>query len=220
MERVFKKTSIIVTQNTFQQNLLKTKYDREGLKISQLTEFVKEENISKIGYPLRVLWVANFKPLKRPELFLEVVREMSGLDEFKFEMIGRSDEKYKDLLKNSESNFCNFKYLGEITNEEVNESLLKADVLVNTSVYEGFSNTFVQAWMRKTIVLSMNSNPDEIITTQNIGYVCPTINHIIDCLHSLSVNKNLREEMSQKAYNYAVKNHSLKKGIKKIIDLM
>ncbi len=53
-------------------------------------------------------------------------------------------------------------FCGAISQQEVNAELANAHVLVNTSLYEGFPNTFIQAWMRRTVVVSLNVNPDGI----------------------------------------------------------
>jgi glycosyltransferase involved in cell wall biosynthesis len=42
----------------------------------------------------------------------------------------------------------NVDYLGARRQREVNELLARAHVLVNTSITEGYPNTFIQAWQR------------------------------------------------------------------------
>ena len=74
--------------------------------------------------------------------------------------------------------------------------------------------------MRKVIVISMNSNPDKIITSNGIGYVESDLNKIIKILNDL-INNNMKiKELGDKAYKYAIQYHSTKKNLDKIIKLM
>lgn len=220
MHKSFKKASYVLVQNSYQAKKMKEKFKRDGIKINQSTELVNEANIYKNSSPINILWVANFKSLKRPELYIQLVERLKDYSNVKFKMIGRLHNDYKSILNHANLNFKNFEYLGEISNIEVNEELLKAHILVNTSDYEGFSNTFVQAWMRKVVVLSMNSNPDEILTTKNIGFICPTVDVLVDKVKQLVKDKNLRQKMSQKAYSFAVVEHSLDQNLDKVINLI
>jgi glycosyltransferase involved in cell wall biosynthesis len=217
--KAFNKASYILTQNKFQQQLLYKNYHRTGVRINQMTEECKEADIKKNKNPILVVWVANLKQIKRPELFTELARSFENVRSINFTMVGRSNEKYQKLIA-AANRLSNFQYLGELKNTEVNKILLQSHILINTSEYEGFSNTFVQAWMRKVIVISMNSNPDDIITEQKIGFMCPTVNDMKDKVEFLIKNPDIRQNMAQKAYDYAVKNHSLDKNINKVISLM
>ena len=48
----------------------------------------------------------------------------------------------------------------------------KTKLLINVSVSEGISNTFIQAWMRGVPVVSLNSNPDHWFDKYEIGKCC------------------------------------------------
>lgn len=66
---------------------------------------------------------------------------------------------YSDTLSTRIALLDNVTYLGERDNGYINNLLeIQADLLVNTSDSEGFSNTFIQAWLRGIPVLSLNSN--------------------------------------------------------------
>lgn len=176
-------------------------------------ELIKKEKIE-------ILWIANLKPIKKPEQFIELASKFKNNKSLCFTMIGRENQKYSNAISLAQRNQNNFRYLGEISNDKVNKMLSGAHILISTSEAEGFSNTFVQAWMRKVIVLSMNSNPDEIITNEKIGYLCPTVKELKSKINFLRNNRTLLYDMGDKAYCYARKNHSLEKNVNKIIALL
>ncbi len=209
----------IIVQNNFQKNLLLKYYNRNSILITQSAHIFDENLIDKDYKTIKVLWVANLKPVKKPKKFIEICREFNSNENISFKMIGRIG-KYKMLIEEAESEISNFQYLGELKNDEVNELLRTHHIIINTSDAEGFSNTFVQAWMRKVIVISMNSNPDKIITSNGIGYVESDLNKIIKILNDL-INNNMKiKELGDKAYKYAIQYHSTKKNLDKIIKLM
>ena len=72
----------------------------------------------------------------------------------------------------------NLQYLGEVSQDEVNRRLREGHILVNTSRYEGFSNTFVQAWMRRVPVVSLTVDPDNILVRENIGFCSGTFKNL------------------------------------------
>jgi glycosyltransferase involved in cell wall biosynthesis len=162
--------------------------------------------IKKENKLIRVLWIANLKPIKRHYLFLELTEKLKKIDNVEFIIIGRSEKKgfSNDIIK-----YKNVIYLGEISQEEVNIELSKSHILVNTSISEGFSNTFIQAWMRSVPVVSLNVNPDNIIPTEKIGFISLTIEQLILDVEKLILNHKLRSEMANKSRLYAAKHHSI-----------
>jgi glycosyltransferase involved in cell wall biosynthesis len=216
-----RKASVIIVQNQIQQKLLSLKFKRNGVVINQMTPLVRESLIIKPTRPIQVLWIGTLKSIKRPDIFVEVTRLLTkrGL-ECKFLMAGRISKKYEQMIFNHMHQNPQFTFLGELTQEQVFDLLSESHLLINTSDYEGFSNTFVQAWMRKVIVLSMNSNPNEIITREQIGFICPNIDELIEKVELLLNNNLLRDNMAQKAYTYCKVNHSLESNIEKVFSLM
>jgi hypothetical protein len=67
------------------------------------------------------------------------------------------------------------------------EFIAKSRFLVNTSDVEGFFNTFIQAWMRNTVVLSMNVDVDDTLKDQGLGYFAGNYDSLRDLLGSLVV---------------------------------
>lgn len=220
VKKAFNKASQIIVQNTWQDLKLYQVYNRKGVCLKQAAPPLEKHIPAKDKNTLTIVWIANMKPLKRPELFIELASRFRGTKSILFKMIGRQDLKYKYLIKEEEKENPSFQYLGELSNNEVNDLLLSTDILVNTSDYEGFSNTFIQAWMRKNIVISMNSNPDDILHRYKVGFLSPTINQITERILFLKDNKLLLSEMQETSFNYANEEHNLDVNLNIIKDLL
>lgn len=100
--------------------------------------------------------------VKQTELFAKLAE---AIPEARFQMIGGSSGNHDlyDIMKKCSKRISNFEYLDVIPFHKINEYFSKASILVNTSMFESFPNTFIQAWMNYVPVVSLNADPDDII---------------------------------------------------------
>tara|TARA_R110000744_G_scaffold114513_2_gene214195 strand:+ start:8747 stop:9832 length:1086 start_codon:yes stop_codon:yes gene_type:complete len=120
----------------------------------------------------RILWIGNAREVKQLELFLELSTLLKN-EIYEFHVIGKiPDNSYGDELLEKIKICQNLTYHGSKENIFINSFLQTTGVLVNTSVSEGFSNTFIQAWMCGTPVVALNSDPDGLMTQHKLGIDC------------------------------------------------
>lgn len=137
----------ILVQNPTQLRLLRENYGREGLLIPNCYRAPAGARASRKGY---VLWVGNLRTSKRPELLVEMARR---LPQYRFVMVGgqdsssRGDEAVRAVRAAAER-LPNLDYRGFLPLADTERMFDGARLLVNTSRYEGFPNTFLQAWAR------------------------------------------------------------------------
>ena len=138
---------------------------------------------SKPKGTVSVCWVANLKPLKQPEVFLRLAETFAHRSDVEFNIAGANQMTATEWreLESRMSKVPNLRYLGHISNDAVNALLTRSHVLVNTSRYEGFPNTFIQAWLRKVPVISLSVNPDQLLDTADFGWCA---NGSLDALYA------------------------------------
>lgn len=214
------RASKIIAQTKIQAQLLASNYGREAAAIIPNFHPSPSEIIDKSG-ELKVVWIANIKPLKQPELFLQLARELSDIEGVRFVMIGEqsTDVSWQKTLDNMAAGLHNFDYLGRRTQDEVNAMLSGAHLLVNTSRYEGFSNTFVQAWMRRVPVISLSVNPDSLLDSGMLGICSGNYEQLRSDVKGLLQQPKKLEQMGRDAALYAMENHS-ERNITKLIDIL
>lgn len=210
--------SKIIGQTKRQSKLLKEHYARKCDAI--IPNFhpyasceIKKEN------PIKISWVSNFKDIKRPELFVKVAKHFERFDNVRFYMVGRKQgKKHWPPIEDEIANIRNLVHLGERTLEEVNELFCQAHVFINTSDFEGFPNTFIQAWMRRVPVVSLNVDPDNILKNYGIGFHSGSLDQLVKDTKRLIEDEELRKTMGKRAQEYAFQHHSLA-NIENIVDL-
>lgn len=206
----------IIAQTRRQAELLHKYYGRLPTRIVPNFQRPHAGRIEK-RYPIKIIWIANFKPMKQPEIFIRLARDVSDKSTAKFIMVGSTGNTkwHQELLSDIEAAGC-IEYFGAQSQENVHELLAQSHILVNTSLYEGFSNTFIEAWVREVPVVSLEIDPDNILENNGIGYCARSYENLLQKISMLIRNDELRQEMGKKAKQYALENHSLS-NINKII---
>lgn len=137
----------VFVQNTRQQEWLAQNYGRQGVVVPNCYNPPAGAKADPKGY---VLWVATVRAQKRPELLLEVARR---LPQYRFVMVGGYDigwngAEYEQKIREATAALPNVEYKGFLPYAEADRVFNGARVVLNTSSYEGFPNTFLQAWAR------------------------------------------------------------------------
>ncbi len=112
-------------------------------------------------------------------MFVKLAQALAGFPDIKFKLIGRSaPNKWSDSVLQLISATPNLEYLGELEMDDVNKQLDRAHIAISTSLYEGFSNVFIQAWMREVPVLSLNIDPDGVMEKFGLGFRTGTLENL------------------------------------------
>jgi glycosyltransferase involved in cell wall biosynthesis len=204
----------IICQTNEQTKLLAQHYGRRADIVVPNFHPPPVETIDKTG-PATVLWVANLKRLKRPEIFVRLAGTLSDLRGVRFVMVGslgpgsRRDRTWHDQLLRGLRETPNLIYVGPQNQAQVNEWLARSHVLVSTSLQEGFPNTFIQAWMREVPVVSLHVNPDGVLDREHIGICVTSETQLTEAVRTMLTNPQLRAQYGASAEGYALEHHSL-----------
>ncbi|QKX04715.1 glycosyltransferase [Aquimarina sp. TRL1] len=169
-KKILKNKPLIICQTKYQFDKVKEfNYTPESI-ISNMHPLIvdKVDVLNKKN----VVWVGNARPVKQLEVYLDLAESFKSQD-IVFNVIGNiGNDEYGNKLKNQLKKSNNVVFHGLKDNVFINKFLLKSSLLINTSVSEGFSNTFIQSWMCGTPVLSLNSDPNNVIQENNLGKYC------------------------------------------------
>lgn len=145
----------VLVQNEAQRWQLRANFGREG----HLVQNGYAEAAARDGDPDgHVLWAATVKPLKRPDLLVELARRLPGR---RVVMVGGPGvepgaKAWADqaLREAGAATVPNLEIAGHVPFDRVGAWFDGAALVVNTSDYEGLPNTFMQAWVRGIPTLS------------------------------------------------------------------
>jgi glycosyltransferase involved in cell wall biosynthesis len=193
----------VIAQTFFQQKMLLNNYRLPSRVIHNFCEPAEPTNLD--DKENIVIWVANIKPMKNPLEFIRLANELreSG---YRFLMIGKRPGKKFEASFYRSLNSSNVEYLGQLTNEEVNSALSRAKIFCCTSFREGFSNTFLQAWIRNVPVVSLHVDPDQLINQHKLGFHSGTIEKLKRDVQYLIDNPVEWSSMARRVRHFAEEN--------------
>lgn len=198
----------VVAQTSDQASMFREKYGFEVTKVvPNFQPPPTEPQLPRDRARLRIIWVGNFKALKRPELFVELAESLVSVPAIEFVMIGRpGGERFADLRQRI-SQLPNLRFLGELSLERTNIEIGASDLLVTTSVYEGFPNTFIQGWLRGVPALSCAVNPEGCLTVGGAGRLVADMAEMREVVLELHRDRVKLDRLSKRAIAYGHANH-------------
>jgi glycosyltransferase involved in cell wall biosynthesis len=212
-----KRAHLIAAQGQRQRRLLEEGHGLTGVVVNMVVEEPgpSEETLRDID----VLWVANMRPLKRPELLLDLGSRSPGR---RFVMIGGAlpgSEPYFRRIEERARGLSNIEFMGYVPYAEANAYFSRARLLVNTSEMEGFPNTFLQAWIRGTPTLSF-FDPDDISARRQIGFIARDQDDMGALLESILTDQECWGQASATVRRFAGENYSLQAVAKRYHQLI
>ncbi|MBI3511409.1 MAG: glycosyltransferase family 4 protein [Bacteroidetes bacterium] len=163
---------------------------------------------NKIEKKYDALWVGKSSGVKRPELMLEIARIMKSNS---FCMVcNRLDAEMHDRLKQSVP--PNVNWLNTVPADQIESLFASSKLLINTSSFEGFPNTFLQAAKYGVPVISMNVDPEGMLSKHHAGIVAgDSLEKVIGETENILQQEEIYQRMSAAAKNYVTQFHDKKK---------
>jgi glycosyltransferase involved in cell wall biosynthesis len=200
----------IIVQNKFQQDITEKKFKKKCILIKNPILIPKDNGFKEKKDKKIVLWVGTVRSVKQPEIYLEIAKRFPA---FKFIMIGGEylkDKKVFEEIQKESKMIPNLEFLGFIPHHMIQKYYEEAGIFLNTSRMEGFPNTFLEAWINRIPVISLNIDPDELICTEKLGFHSKSFEQMIRDVNTLLLNDSLRNEMGLNAKRYVEQNHDVK----------
>jgi glycosyltransferase involved in cell wall biosynthesis len=210
VEYGIRRATCIVTQTEHQAQLLERHYGRRPDAVIANFHPAPRETLDKAERPL-VVWVASLKQWKQPDAFLRLATALRVIPNARFLMAGPAvTGAWADSLHERIVASRRVEYLGALPQDEVNGLLARAHVFVNTSLYEGFPNTFIQAWLRETAVVSLHVDPDGLLASAGLGIFCGgSEQRLAEAVTRLLADPHLRASYTSRGRAHACERHSL-----------
>lgn len=205
-----RKADRVITQTRLQQGLLRSNFGVESLVLPMpcpdptVSYFVPSRPAPVASS--RVLWVGRIAEMKRPEMLLDVAGFLPHLT---FDLAGGPDldTSYSRAVLARARALPNVIVHGRIDREQLHQLYQRASVLCCTSSYEGFPNTFLEAWSHGLPVVS-TVGPDGLIEEQGLGAVARDLPGLVVALQRILAATDEWGVLSASCRRYYLDHHT------------
>jgi glycosyltransferase involved in cell wall biosynthesis len=197
-----RRADIVAAQTDYQARLLRENHGLESHVVNMMVEAPRPG-----PQPVRdidVLWVSNLRSLKRPELVLELARQMPLV---KFTLAGGpmpGGQTYYDDVAAAAARLPNVTMLGPVRYRDSGDLFDRAKIFLNTSMIEGFPNTFLQAWIRGVPVVTF-FDPDGLVQRVPLGKVASSLDDMREAIRGLLEIEVDRQLLGRRAREFATR---------------
>lgn len=168
MVHTIENADLIIVQTRKQAELAQTHFGRETIVIPNPVD--PALSFPRSCKPEKILWIGKSDDrVKQPDLFVDLARRKL---EYEYLMIMSLaiDSVHRRILQKSNV-LSNLKILTYVPHEQVGRYFADARLLVNTSRFEGFPDAFLQASKYGVPIVSLQVDPDGMLSEQGCGLV-------------------------------------------------
>ncbi|MGP8201783.1 MAG: glycosyltransferase family 4 protein [Limisphaerales bacterium] len=194
----------LVTQTATQADRLRDLFGLDSVVIPMPCPQTARDFVQPSPRRGRILWVGRICQVKRPDRLLEVA---VLCPELSFDLAGPfQDKAWTADIQERASGIPNVTLHGAIARERMPEFYRNAALLCCTSDYEGFPNTFLEAWSHGLPVVS-TIDPDGVVVRHRLGAVVKDMREMQSNIRSLLAAPQYYVEISRNARRYFMENH-------------
>ena len=117
---------------------------------------------------LDLLWLANMRSMKRPDWFLDIAHQAPELACAMAGGVHPGEAALFERVAARAAILRNLRFHGQVRFDETRVLFASARIFVNTSAFEGFPNTYLQAWANGVPVIA-TFDPDGLIAAEGLG---------------------------------------------------
>jgi glycosyltransferase involved in cell wall biosynthesis len=197
-----RRANLVAAQTEYQSRLLRENHHIDSHVVNMMVETPRGD--SNAPKDIDVLWVSNLRALKRPELALELARQ---LPKVKFTLVGGpmpGGQTYHDDVMAAAARLPNVTMLGPVRYRDTGALFDRAKIFLNTSSIEGFPNTFLQAWVRGVPVVTF-FDPDGLTQRLSLGRVATSVDDMREAIRGLMEIEVDRQLLGRRAREFATR---------------
>jgi len=154
-----------------------------------------------------VLWVGRIAPVKRLEFLLEVAKALPSVTFHVAGMPYIGDPYSENVLREARA-IANVTVHGMVPRHLMPELYQGSNMLCCTSEYEGFPNTFLEAWSYGLPIIS-TVDPDNLIAERSLGITAKTGKDMIAAIRQLCNSPARWQELSRNSRRYYAAHHAV-----------
>jgi hypothetical protein len=149
--------------------------------------------------------VGSFTILKGAEQIRELVNILD--DTIPVMIVGQPKGEKAAKIYNELRSKKNVTLKGRLNHTETINLIANAKALINTSMFEGFPNIFLEAWGNGVPVISLSVNPGNIFDNKSLGIFCNNdLNKMKQAIEAFNTEQFNREDL----ITYIKNNHDFK----------
>ncbi len=201
----------VIAQTETQQRLLLDNFGVASSVVHNCCPAAPTDEMAKFrgngdGRP-HVLWVARIAEQKRLEWLLDVAERRPHMV---FDVVGAAggQSAYETNLARRAAGIANVVMHGRVPHSDMPQFYRRASVLCCTSLFEGFPNTFLEAWSRGLPVVS-TFDPDGVLAQNGLGWAADTVEGLAENLERACTSPEEWRAASAAAKQYCARNHSV-----------
>ena len=205
--RALRGARAIVAQTEFQRRLYASEFEVGSEVIPNLVESPPEP--VDAGQDGAVVWLATYKPAKRPDWFLELARR---LPHRRFVMCGvipipPETRDAWEAARRAAGTMPNLEVRGFLDHARLSELFRSASLFVHTSPIEGFPNTLLEAWAHGLPSVTV-VDPDGIVARERPGEVAADLVGMVAAVERFMSDAAARRATGERARDYVRRCHA------------
>ncbi len=209
-----KEADRIIVQTRRQRDMLRDNFARDSVVLPMPcpgpSDAASTDQVHEHNGVHRVLWIGRVYHVKRPDLLLDVA---TLCPELHFDVVGQmADTEYTRKVCERARTLKNVTVHGPASRDRVADFYRRAKLLCCTSDFEGFPNTFLEAWSYGVPVVS-TVDPDGLIAGKSLGAVGTDVPQLAAGIRELLTSAQQWQRASQTSREYFAANHAIDKAM-------